>query len=643
MSRQLCAALFVLPLLFAPARADEAKPAEKISAKTPAFNLALTDVHGNVHRLEQRGIEKALVFVFLNTECPIANGFVPTLNKLHAKWTKANPDVTFYGVISDRFVTRAAAKKHSKEYRIRFPVLFDASGELATLLKPTHTPEAFVLNADGKIVYRGRINNAWVELGKRRREVTAHDLANAVAAVSTGKPVQAERTKPIGCLFEATTPLSDDKATITYNRDIAPIVNAACVKCHRGGEVAPFPLTSYRDVAKRARQIARVTQSRFMPPWKPKANFGHFRGERRLTKSQIALITRWAKNDAPKGDAKDLPQTPKFSDGWKLGKPDLIVKVPKAFKVPAGGPDLFRNFVIPLNNKRPKFVVAAEFRPGNRRVVHHSIMYLDTSRIARMRDRLDPKPGYGTFGAPGFVPAGDVGGWAPGYEAKHLSGGHARYVPKGSDLVIQIHYHPSGKPETDQSQVGLYFTERPKNIAAVLTVGDIGFTLPAGAKRHKLTATYKLPSKVNLLAVTPHMHLLGKEMKVTAKLPNGKVKPLIWIDDWSFDWQDQYFYDRPFSLPKDTVLKVEAWYDNSAGNPLNPNHPPKPVRFGDASDDEMMFCFFLVSKDNPRDLLPLVLHNVLPVGSAMLTHYLRKVNTRLKRSAEQQQDNANNR
>lgn len=591
---------------------------------TTGFAIQTTDVNGGVHLLEQRGHAKPLVLVFLATECPIANGYVPTLNALYKK-RKLEQGVTFYGVISDRYITRAEAAKHSKTYKIQFPTLFDASGELAEQFKPTHTPEAFVIDPHGKTVYRGRIDNTWVELGSRRRKTSQHELAEAIRAVARGEKVAVKYRKPVGCLFESPSPISNKKEAVTYSRDIAPILNAACVQCHRKGEVAPFALDSFRDAKKRAKQLARVTQSGFMPPWKPKAGIGHFRGERRLTKPQIALIKRWANSGATEGDKRDLPPSPKFNDGWKLGKPDLILKVPKAFKVPAGGPDLFRNFVIPLKNKNPKFVVAAEFRPGNRRVVHHAVLYLDNSRIARLRDKLDPLPGYGSFGGPGFVPAGDVGGWAPGYEAKQLSAGHARYVPKNSDLVVQVHYHPSGKEESDQSEVGLYFTDKPKNIAAVLTVGDLKFTIPPGKKRYHIEKSYQLPSKATLLAITPHMHVLGKAMKVTAKLPGGKVQPLIEVDDWNFDWQDQYFYKKPITLPKGTVLKVQAWYDNSSDNPLNPHSPPKPVRFGDSSTEEMMFCFFLVSKDDPRELLPLVLHNAVPVGSAMLTHYLTKI------------------
>lgn len=612
-------------------------PASAGGKQSPVrFDSAIkaTGVDGALHKLHPREQGGATVLVFLNTECPIANGFIPTLNALAGKWRKTKR-VRFYGVISDRYVSRTEAAKHSKSYSIKFSVLFDASGELAAKLKPTHTPEAFAIDAKGRIAYRGRIDNTWADLGKRRRKTSTHDLADAVAAVLKGNLPKVRRTKPVGCLFESPSPVADKKAAVTFNRDIAPIFNASCVRCHREGEIAPFSLTTYRDAARRAKQLARVTTSGLMPPWKPKAGVGHFIGERRLTNYQKQLIARWANSGAAEGDKRDLPPAPKFSTGWKLGKPDLIVKMPKSFKVPAGGADLFRNFVIPLNNKKPKFVVAAEFRPGNRRVVHHAVFYLDNSKVARLRDKFDPLPGYGSFGGPGFVPAGDVGGWAPGYEAKRLTAGHARYVPPGSDLVMQIHYHPSGKAESDQSEVGLYFTDKPKNIAAVLTVSDLNFTIPAGSKRHKLTASYKLPSKVNLLAVTPHMHVLGKAMKVSATLPGGKVQRLIEIDDWNFDWQDQYFYRRPITLPMGSVLKVQAWYDNSAGNPLNPHRTPRPVRFGDSSYDEMMFCFFLVSKDNPQDLLPLILHNAVPVGSAMLSHYLSKAAKSIRKSGNQ--------
>jgi hypothetical protein len=499
-------------------------------------------------------------------------------------------------------------------------LLFDASGELADALKPSHTPEAFVIDRDGEVAYRGRIDDLYADLDKRRVAATHHDLAEAIAAVVAGRPVEAARTDAVGCLFE-TGGRSKSQAKVSYTRDIAPLLQANCVACHREGEVAPFPLLTYADAARRARQIVRVTQSRFMPPWRPEPDFGHFLNERRLTERELALFEEWAEGGVPEGDSADLPPPPRFTEGWQLGEPDLVFKMPEPFEVPADGRDVFRNFVIPLDLDEDKLVAVAEFRPGNRRVVHHSIFYLDNTGVARRKDAADPGPGYGSFGGPGFLPSGSIGGWAPGQMPQRLRDGMGRQLRKGSDLVVQIHYHPSGKVETDQSMVGIHFVKQgSRKIVVPITIVDRGLYIPAGVPNQPMSGGYKLPTDVTLIGVIPHMHLLGREMKVTATLPDGTREPLIWIKDWNFNWQDQYHLAHPAHYPKGTRLDVEAVYDNSDGNPLNPNSPPKEVTWGEQTTDEMFVCFFLMTTDKSDELLPLMLDNFRAMGSRMRIH-----------------------
>jgi mono/diheme cytochrome c family protein len=594
------------------AAATAAEPPATPPGLAPIDQIKALDVTGKVRRLGQSADCRAVAVMFMATECPIANAYVPELNRLFAAHREAG--VEFYGVYSDRSLSWAAAAKHHQEYRVEFPVLFDASGELAAWLKPTHTPNAFVLSPRGEVLYRGRIDDLYADLGKRRAKATQRDFADALAAVCEGKPVAQAETKPIGCLFESPRP-GDGETEVTYNRDIAPLLQANCMNCHRDGEIGPFPLTTYGDAKKRAQQLAVVTRSRQMPPWRPEPGFGHFLDERRLTDSEVALFAAWAAGGAPEGDPADLPPAPKFIDGWQLGEPDLIVKVPEAFEIPAEGPDVFRNFVIPLNTTEDKLVAAVEFRPGNRRVVHHSLFYLDASGAARKKDEADPGPGYSTFGGPGFVPSGSIGGWSPGNTPRFLPNQMGRYLKAGSDLVVQIHYHPSGKPETDQSTLGIHFLKRPAGkVVAGLMVLDRGLKIPPGEKRHPMAAAYTLPMDVTIVGIAPHMHLLGREMKATAVLPDGKVEPLNWIKDWNFNWQDEYLFAKPFRLPKGTRLEVEAFYDNSEDNPANPSSPPKLVRWGEQTTDEMFICFFLVSTDKPKDLIPLIIDNLTSIG-----------------------------
>jgi hypothetical protein len=355
-----------------------------------------------------------------------------------------------------------------------------------------------------------------------------------------------------------------------------------------------------------------------MPPWKPEPGYGDFHDARRLTEAEINLIARWAETGAVEGNPADRPAAPKFADGWQLGPPDLTLKMPQAFTVKADGPDIYQVFVVPIDNQTDKFISAFEFRPGNRRVVHHSLLFLDNSGQARRRDTADPDVGYRSFGGVGFLPTGAIGGWAPGAFPRFLPEGVAKVIKKGSDLVIQMHYHPSGKPETDQSMVGLYFSkDAPEKIASGIPLIQRKLNIPPGEKRHKVTSSINVPIDVQAIGITPHMHLLGREMKVTAYLPDGAVKPMIWIRDWNFNWQDQYLYETPLRLPKGTRLEMEAYYDNSGDNPRNPNNPPKRVTWGEQTTDEMAFCPVQIIAENQaelRQLWPSIVRQLLLNG-----------------------------
>ena len=396
-------------------------------------------------------------------------------------------------------------------------------------------------------------------------------------------------------------------AETTYNKDIAPIMFRSCAACHHVGEVAPFPLLSYQDTQKHAQQIVRVTQKHFMPPWKAEPNFGDFAGCRRLLDWQVSLIKRWVDGGCAEGNVSDLPAPPKFSDGWQLGPPDLVVKMPAKYMVPAEGNDIYRCFVLPIDIPEDKFVTAVEYHPGNRSVVHHAILFLDHSGAARARDAKDGQPGYTSFAGPGFIPSGSLGGWAPGAFPKPLPSGVAIPLKKGNDLVIQTHFHPTGKAEEEQSSVALYFSKTPpKKILAAPALWISQLDIPAGEKTYKVSDSFTLPVDFDLIGVTPHAHLLCKEIKAVATLPGGATKPIIWIKDWDFDWQDQYQYTAPFRLPKGTKLSVDFTYDNSAENIHNPSKPPKQVRLGEQTTDEMGILFLQGIVANEQEMVALL-------------------------------------
>jgi len=388
----------------------------------------------------------------------------------------------------------------------------------------------------------------------------------------------------------------------TFNTDIAPILYANCASCHRPGEVAPFPLLTYQDAAKRAALIAGAVSGRFMPPWKAEPGYGDFAAARRLTAAQIALIQEWAKAGAPEGDAKLKPAPPKFVDGWQGGQPDQVLTVPVKYSLPADGADQYRCFVLPTGLDHDVYVDGVEFRPGNRLIVHHALLFLDASGRAKELAAASPDGSYPCFGGPGFPASGMIGGWAPGVTPQTHDPALSEPVRKGTDVVVQIHYHPSGKPETDQSSLGLSYSGPPTKGRTSIMLFDHHLDMAPGDSRYVAKASLTLPRDVQLAGLTPHAHYLCKEMKVTATLPDGSTQPLIWIKDWDFNWQNAYRYKTPLELPKGTRIDMEYTYDNSENNPHNPSHPPVRIHWGEQTRDEMALVFLSVVLPTRADI-----------------------------------------
>jgi hypothetical protein len=385
----------------------------------------------------------------------------------------------------------------------------------------------------------------------------------------------------------------------TYAGQVAAILQNHCLECHRPGQVGPFPLKTYAQARKRAADIATVVSSRQMPPWKavPQA-YPRFKYERSLSASDIATVVAWAEAGAPEGDPSRVPTPPEFSDEWKLGTPDLVLEMPADFEVPAEGPDIYRCFVIPTSLSEDRYISAIEYRPGNRRVVHHLLGYVDTTGEGRKRDEADLGPGYMCFaGGTGIKPQGDLGGWAPGNEPSVLPEGVGRLLPKGSDVVVQVHYHPRGKPEVDRSRIGIHYSKTPvKQTMGWCFVGNLDFKIPAYDPNVEVETSWTIPADVEMLSIMPHMHQIGRKMRIWATLPGGREIGLVRVDDWDFNWQNTYDFEKPLTLPKGSVVKVVAHYDNTAANPRNPNSPPKTVRWGEATTDEMCLGILSLTK-----------------------------------------------
>ncbi len=390
----------------------------------------------------------------------------------------------------------------------------------------------------------------------------------------------------------------------TFNRDVSRIVWDRCTPCHRPGGAGPFPLVDYGDVAKRAALIADVIKRRYMPPWQPTPGIAKFEGERWMPESEIATVLKWIEEDRPEGHAEDLPVRPTWPSDWSLGEPDLILEMDEAFSIPAEGPDVFRNFVLAVPVEQTRHVRGFEFRPGNAPIVHHARMLLDPNRVSRRRDEREPGPGFSEGMALGevFDPDGHWMGWTPGKRPTLLQPDLAWRIDPGSDLVLELHMLPTGKPETIRSSLGLYFTNQaPKRTPFILRLGRNDIDIPAGESNYVIEDSYQTPVDIEVLNVYAHAHYLGRSVEGWAVLPGGERRDLLRIEDWSFDWQDEYRYQEPVGLPRGSRIFMRFSYDNSAGNPRNPSHPPKRVTYGWRTFEEMGDLWFQVLPKDRAD------------------------------------------
>ena len=637
----LCRNISPLPLRISSGRSPAIEASNTLAASFEIAPLlaASRDGDGPVTQDNFSALDKQKsdveVYVFLSPHCPISNAYVPLLSHLIDEFSRSN--FQFFGVIS------GAVSDDTDEFRqkftIRIPLIVDHQNRICEALNATHTPQV-VVRTGSETIYSGRIDDRFADLGKSRQKASQQDLKRVLELLRDGLPVLPSKNVPTGCLIERQLkspvdngPSSQTATALTFNRDVAPIVYEHCSRCHRPGEAAPFSLMTFDDVRHHASQIEVVVRRRLMPPWKPEAGFAEFANVHRLTNHEIKVLSAWIASDRAEGNPEDLPLTPIFPAGWQLGKPDLELVMSEPFLVPADGPDVYQHFIIPTGLTDNRLVSAVEFRPGAPEVVHHSITYFDTTGRGRELDAEDPQPGYSRLGSPGFTVSGSLGGWGPGGQPRRLPKGLGRPLAKGSDIVLQIHYHPIGRAVSDQSRLGLYFAPSSSTHKTTeIMVADIDLHISAGAARHHHHAELEIPADIIVFDATPHMHVLGKEIKAVAHRPDGTTEPLIWIRDWDFYWQDNYVYRNPVSLPAGTRIELDCWFDNSTNNPLNPNSPPRDVHWGDFSTDEMAICYFQVTTNTWDDYVMLNEH-ATKYFATLFAEYQNQVNGRKKNSA----------
>ncbi len=574
-------------------------------------HLSVLRPDGKAVRVSDLAGRRGLVVVFASLYCPLSISYHAELARLAKEYGPRG--IAVVAVLPADSVP-AGVEKEARDAGLTVPVLIDRGMKLAAATGATITPEAAVFDDKLHLMYRGRIDDAYTERLKRNAVVTRRDLRDAIEKVLDIKPIAEPRTRAVGCRIVFSRPEIKAGARYIYHRDVAPILRKSCQACHRPGGAGPFALTTYTQARHWAEDIAAFTRSRQMPPWPP-AGGVPFQNDRRLSAAEIAILNEWAESGAPEGEPKDAPPDGADPGEWALGKPDLILEAEADFKLGGEGSDLFRVFTLPMGLKEDRWVVAYDVKPGTPRVVHHTLHFFDTTGAARKMEAAQAKrdagkkprdsgPGYTVSMGVGFVPPrpkvnelpafGGLGGWAPGQSAQKLPAGAGLFLPAGSDFLLQVHYHRDGKPAADRTRVGLYFArgriEQPWQVLTVRGMKD-GAVIPAGKAEHRMRRAMYLHTDAQLHNVMAHMHLLGKSVKVTLTPPGGKPVVLLDIPAWDYRWQETYWFREPLRVKAGTRVEVEGVFDNSAANPLNPSRPPRDVREGDQTTDEMLYAF----------------------------------------------------
>lgn len=391
----------------------------------------------------------------------------------------------------------------------------------------------------------------------------------------------------------------------TFSHDVAPILYNHCIECHRPDGGAPLHFIEYDDAANRARLIAHVTATRYMPPWKAARGEVKFTNERGLNEDEIATLQAWFEAGAPIGDEEAIPEPPTFTTDWALGEPDILLEMEEDMPIPASGPDIYRNFVVRIPDlPEGAYLRGIDYRPRALTTAHHTLYSLDSTGRMRARSEAQPRPGFG--GMEANLSLDRIGGWAVGAQPQMLPDGVSIEVPPGTDIVLNAHFHPTGKPEVERAQIALYLTEEPPTRYGIGLDIPFGFgitaniRIPPGVRDHEVTDSFTMPVDAELAGLAPHAHMLATDISAVATFPNGETLTLIDVTNWDFAWQEQYRYAETIVLPKGTRIDTRFLYDNTEDNPSNPHHPPREVTWGPETTDEMASIVFTMVTDTPE-------------------------------------------
>jgi peroxiredoxin len=569
LNRSILAALVAAGLLVGQGWSDE--PPGVGGAPIP--NFSLRDSRGKVHALADHANDKLVVVTFLGCECPVAKMFAPRLAVLAKEF--GSQGVAFLAIDANSQDSLSDIAEFVRCEAIEFPVLKDVGNVVADQFGALRTPEVFVLDAERVVRYRGRIDDQYL-VGQRRPKPTREDLKVALQELLAGQNVSVAQTTAVGCHI-GRIPKPQADARVTYTEHISRVLQDRCVSCHRPGEIAPFPLTSYQEAAGWAETICEVVDQSRMPPWLADPAYGHFANNPTLSADEKQLLRDWLDGGAPEGDPKQLPEPRKFTVGWQIAEPDQVLYIAaEPVDVPAEGTVKYRHYLIDPGFTTDRWIQAAECRPGNRGVVHHIVANF-----------IPPgtKPRIGLNGA--------SVGFAPGIPPVRLPEGAAMFVPAGSKVLFQMHYTPNGSAAQDRSALGLVFADPTKVRRRVEGGGaaNVLFELAPGVGDVEVQSQHRFSADVQLLSLMPHMHLRGKSFRYEVQYPDGGHEILLSVPHYDFNWQLRYELAEPKLLPAGTLLTCTAHFDNSEKNLANPD-PTARVSWGEQTWDEMMIGYY---------------------------------------------------
>lgn len=554
--------------------------------KDALVEITLPDHLGKTRSLAAFDDQKLLVVAFLGVECPLAKLYAGRLQTLADDY--ADQGVAFVAIDSNQQDSLTEIASYVRKHEIKYPVLKDQGNQAADLFGAERTPQVFLLDGNRKIQYQGRIDDQYV-VGVVRDAPSREDLRLAIDQTLANKPVQQPSTTAIGCIIGRVREANAD-SPVNYVEHIAPILSARCVECHRAGEIGPFELTGFDKASGWGEMIAEVVREQRMPPWHANPAHGRFANDRSMTETEKELICQWVENGCPSGDLSKVAASREFTSGWQMPRePDQVFAMSEPFTVPADvGPEgvPYQYFKVPTNFSEDKWVTAAEVQPGNRQVLHHTIVYAVPPESKRRRNWI-------------FLAA-----YVPGLRFDALPEKSAKRIPAGSTLVFEQHYTPIGSEQQDVTQLGLLFADVDKIEREVVTteVGNTGFAIPPNESAHVVTATSRpVKGPATLLSMSPHMHLRGKAFRYELVLANGEREILLDVPAYDFNWQTRYLLEQPRELPAGSMIHCRAAFDNSEQNLANPD-PSKTVRWGDQSWDEMMLGYFdiIVPRDDSQ-------------------------------------------